>query len=768
MTKINLRAYNRQIGELITRGAYDEAIAHCRHILEVFPKHVETYRLLGRAYLEVQRYQEAADIFQRVLAAVPDDFVAHFALSKVREQAGDRKAALWHMERAFEVQPSAPAVQDELRRLYEAVEGLAPPRLRLTRGALARMYLRNGLSAQAVAELRSALADEPQRADLMALLAEALYQNGQAVEAANMAASLLRKLPYCLQANRLMARVLEETGRAEEAKPYLQRLYALDPYEAYRSPARPTVEMVPDEAVQLEQLDWMPEMAAATAWEEAPSEEPPLASVEEAEALPSWFGEPEGLEESMQEEEPPALESAELPEWLQAMAPQVETAPPAERGDAEEEEVIEAEIDEDFAALLGGVGASASEGDEQGVEAASLPDWLAGVGEEPGPEGGEAVAATEDLSLPEWLSDAGEPSTAASEGAPEPDAEESAPSWLAGLGEEGAGEAESAGEEEELPEWLAGAAAEEAPAADVEAPGLSAAEAPAERAPESEDDALAWLESLAAKHGAAEEELLTAPEARAEQPPEWVAEMAAGEAEAPETPAAAEETVTEEEVPSWLAGLGEEGAGETESAGEEEELPEWLAEAAAEEAPAAEAPHAETPAPAAPSSSAEDVTEWLAGLEASEEAAAEGSEGATPQPWPEASTAEESAAGWVPEAALQPAVQPPVTESAPPAPEKAPPAPAPKSSSGRARGAEWLETARAALASGDIAAAVKQYTRLIRRKYYLDEVIADLEEALVRYPVEVDLLQALGDAYMRADRLREALEAYNKAEALLR
>ena len=33
MTKINLRAYNRQIGELINRWAYDEAIAHCRHIL---------------------------------------------------------------------------------------------------------------------------------------------------------------------------------------------------------------------------------------------------------------------------------------------------------------------------------------------------------------------------------------------------------------------------------------------------------------------------------------------------------------------------------------------------------------------------------------------------------------------------------------------------------------------------------------------------------------------------------------------------------------
>ena len=34
------------------------------------------------------------------------------------------------------------------------------------------------------------------------------------------------------------------------------------------------------------------------------------------------------------------------------------------------------------------------------------------------------------------------------------------------------------------------------------------------------------------------------------------------------------------------------------------------------------------------------------------------------------------------------------------------------------------------------------------------------------YPVEVGIWQTLGDAYMRANRLKEALEAYNKAEEL--
>jgi hypothetical protein len=33
--------------------------------------------MLGKAYLESQRYGDASDILQRVLSSVPDDFIAH-------------------------------------------------------------------------------------------------------------------------------------------------------------------------------------------------------------------------------------------------------------------------------------------------------------------------------------------------------------------------------------------------------------------------------------------------------------------------------------------------------------------------------------------------------------------------------------------------------------------------------------------------------------------------------------------------------------------
>ena len=78
MTKVSLRAYNREIEGLIEHGQrLDEAVAHCRHILKTYPKHLETYRLLGKAHLEAKRYDQAVDIFQRVLLAAPEDFVSH-------------------------------------------------------------------------------------------------------------------------------------------------------------------------------------------------------------------------------------------------------------------------------------------------------------------------------------------------------------------------------------------------------------------------------------------------------------------------------------------------------------------------------------------------------------------------------------------------------------------------------------------------------------------------------------------------------------------
>src|SRR4030066_323927 len=160
MAEVSLRGYTREIDELIEREKLDEAIAHCRHILQTFPKHLETYRLLGKAYLEAKRYNEAVDIFNRVLMAVPDDFVSNVGMSIIRDEQNKLDDAIWHMERAYEAQPSNSAIQAELQRLYGRRDGVEPPKIRMTRGALAHMYVQGELYPKAISEIRAVLATD--------------------------------------------------------------------------------------------------------------------------------------------------------------------------------------------------------------------------------------------------------------------------------------------------------------------------------------------------------------------------------------------------------------------------------------------------------------------------------------------------------------------------------------------------------------------------------------------------------------------------------
>lgn len=83
-------------------------------------------------------------------------------------------------------------------------------------------------------------------------------------------------------------------------------------------------------------------------------------------------------------------------------------------------------------------------------------------------------------------------------------------------------------------------------------------------------------------------------------------------------------------------------------------------------------------------------------------------------------------------------------------------------------GVTALSLAKEELDRGDIPTALEHYGKLIKKGKHLEETIRDLSDSIYRYPVEVSIWQTLGDAYMRANRLKEALEAYNKAEELIR
>ena len=265
MIKVALRVYNREIETLIDQGHTEEAVAHCMHILKTFPKHLETYRLLGKAYLEAHRYSEAADIFLRVLLAVPDDFVSHLGMSIVNDERGDLPGAIWHMERAYEVNSTNGGIQSELRRLYGRRDGVEPTRIYLTRGALAQIYMKAGEYQQAITEIKAVLADDPTRTDMKSLLARAYFRTGMKNEAVETCIELLKLYPYRLAGNHILVEILPGTSMAQGVEQYQRRIRSLDPYAAAASGSVFDTQSVPDEAVMVDHLEWEPGLRSKAA-----------------------------------------------------------------------------------------------------------------------------------------------------------------------------------------------------------------------------------------------------------------------------------------------------------------------------------------------------------------------------------------------------------------------------------------------------------------------------------------------------------------------
>jgi competence ComEA-like helix-hairpin-helix protein len=650
MEKIPLRTYLKETENLVDRGETDQAIAHCRHILKSYPKNLATYRLLGKAFLENRRYGDAADVFQRVLSGVPDDFVSHVGMSIIREDEGNQDAAIWHMERAFEIQPYNSAIQDELRRLYGRRDGLEPPKVRLTRGALARMYARGNLYQQAIGELRAALAEDPQRSDLQVMLARMYFMAGQKVEAVETCSNLLKKLPYCLEANRIISAILPETERKEETQVYRERVMALDPYLVLASPFETTADNVRDQVVVIEKLDYKE------------------GQLEEA-SQPAWAASLGVTFDDLRSSEEP------VPDWLQAISHDQTPAKKRESGGPLPEQAGREEASfEDASSEAARMPSAGEDGEE-------LPSWIS-FPDQPTGAGGES--STE---IPDWMKEAGwEASSSASEGTlpsfeypeeGEADLSEitkaELPPWLQALAPEGletpTGPSDEEASKEFMPWLQESGAAGQPPTPETESDWL---EELAEQPTDTPTAAPDWLSELAE---AGHEDTQTEP---SEVIPEWLKET---EGILGETPTEGEDTSTPEqevrlelpvseaepaeEMPDWLKEI--EGAPQEQSHIEEEaaeapetepeipveemglaeEIPDWLKEpdgeleeqTATEEEPLAEVETAE-------SAPAEETPDWLEEIEAEPEelAVAESELAAEIQPTEEALLEEEAPA----------------------------------------------------------------------------------------------------------------------------
>jgi hypothetical protein len=380
--------------------------------------------------------------------------------------------------------------------------------------------------------------------------------------------------------------------------------------------------------------------------------------------------------------------------------------------------------------------------DEDSRPARDLPDW---TGDKAGPAPGDAGVG-ERTDLPEWLSGTGD-RPAEQEFVPHVQhmSKSDLSDWLIGLEEERETAQESMpAKDRDLPEWLSSADSED----ESSRPDWMKTEGmPAEPAP--------------ASH------LTEEPAPLAKEP----------------------------DLPGWLQGVDEKSA---EFAGEEEGEAPWLRKEPAEAEGGPPQPTPTSPSDWRPVERKEPPVTRFADLSSR-----------PPMPKPKRPTPQSEEPVYQPiedefanqppfesetpvkpmPSVRQPVIQPVAPSYISPAPQPAvpagaqtqpavpTPAPAQKPAPGRkgaARPAEpqpgpsVLTQARDELERGDIPAALEHYGKLIKRGKHLEEAIRDLSDSIYRYPVEVGIWQTLGDAYMRANRLKEALDAYNKAEELIR
>jgi len=650
MAEVTLHEYCEEVKELIKSDSYDQAIAICRHVLEHFPKHITSYRLLGEACLEKGDYVEAANLFKRVLSVDLEDVIAYVGLGIIYDEQGALEEAIWQLERAFELTPGNAEIRAELQRLYHGRDGTAPPRLKLTPAALGRLYLKEELYQRAVDEFKRVLEDDPERADIQVALAEALWWSDQRREAAKVCEDILEKFPNSLKANLILGETLLNSGREEEGQALLRTVQSMDPENIVAQKLFRDQSPLPIESVSVRRL----EQAELEEGVKEISPEIPEEGVEpQEEALPSTVGAeleeamPDWLRKLREGEKQPSAEEAEtparaeaMPDWLRELEEGISGEPeeaivPSEEGVPtlgeetptwlrELEGVSEALAPEEISPSLAG--------EEE------IPTWLRGLREEAVEE--EITTPSEEMvSPPEAVVD-------------EEAAEKKKPAWeeverespvIAALGEESppveeeeveiseetmARLRETMPDEsasiEEIMAWMERSrriiAEEEAPPGvleiveeeEVKAP-LEEVEVPLEEVPAPfEGEIPTWLRELRAE---AVEEEVAAPSEKVEAPVEEVAGPA------------------EEEIPTWLRELRAEAVGievaapseeveapvEEVAAPPEEEMPTWLRELraeAVEEEVAALPVEVELPVEEVAAPSEEEIPAWLRDLRA--------------------------------------------------------------------------------------------------------------------------------------------------------
>ena len=253
MTNIRLSDYLEKLEMGLEPDRADHTIAHCKHILNTYPKNGDTYRLLGVALAMKERWDDAEDVFYRQLSTLPNDETAHFYLGRIKSQQENTEIARWHYEQVWSQNPDQETVVDILESFGVDVDNTTPPL------APAWALIQQGRYEAASDELEKLSHDMPGDLSLKLLLMETLWYTDRHADASNIALEVLHLLPYDEEANYVISQAFIKEDLAENAERYLTRLTQVDPYRALSVKApddHAQVELIKIEELDEDQIDW--------------------------------------------------------------------------------------------------------------------------------------------------------------------------------------------------------------------------------------------------------------------------------------------------------------------------------------------------------------------------------------------------------------------------------------------------------------------------------------------------------------------------------
>lgn len=106
--------------EKMESGDHEAAIAQLRETLSKYPDSAAyVHNLLGVEYVKTDRFETAVRSFEQAVLLLPHDPMTHYNFGLALICAGDYERAAQEVQRALELDPKNPRMQDRLNELLE-------------------------------------------------------------------------------------------------------------------------------------------------------------------------------------------------------------------------------------------------------------------------------------------------------------------------------------------------------------------------------------------------------------------------------------------------------------------------------------------------------------------------------------------------------------------------------------------------------------------------------------------------------------------------